>query len=75
MASADQRNQNRASGAICLPIAGFSSAGIDGMTRIWTKLKYHSRPIHRMPATTWVQRNTACQKIRSKPPGAMLPKA
>jgi len=39
VARAAQRNQNSASGAMCLDTAGFSSAGMSGITRIWTKLK------------------------------------
>ena len=39
VAAAAQRNQNSAAGAICLPTAGFSSAGILGIVGIWTKLK------------------------------------
>jgi len=39
VASADQRNQNSASGAIYLPMAGFNSAGIFGTIGICTRLK------------------------------------
>ncbi len=39
VASAAQRNQNRASGAMYFDTAGFSSAGMSGIFRIWTKLK------------------------------------
>ena len=39
VASAAQRNQNSASGAITLPIAGFCSSGIFGILGICTKLK------------------------------------
>src|SRR5580704_17049074 len=39
VASADHRNQNRASGAIYWPIAGFISGGIFGMVGICTRLK------------------------------------
>ena len=56
VASAAQRNQKSAAGAITLPIAGFWSSGIFGMFGIWTKLKYQSSPIHITPASTWVQR-------------------
>jgi hypothetical protein len=47
--SAAQRNQNSASGAITLLTAGFCSSGIFGIEGVWTKLKYHSSPIHITP--------------------------
>src|SRR3954464_1083389 len=36
--------------------AGFCSSGIFGIDGVWTKLKYHSRPIHITPESTWSQR-------------------
>ena len=56
VAMAPQRNQNRAAGAITLPMAGFCSSGIFGMLGIWTKLKYHNSPIHMMAERTCSQR-------------------
>ena len=56
VASAAQRNQNSAVGAITLPMAGFCSSGIFGIDGICTKLKYHSRPIHITPDSTCSQR-------------------
>jgi hypothetical protein len=56
VAMAAQRNQNRAAGAITLPMAGFCSSGIFAMLGIWTKLKYHSSPIHMTPLKTCSQR-------------------
>ncbi len=56
MASADQRNQNSAAGAITLLIAGFCSSGILGIDGVCTKLKYQSSPIHITPAITCSQR-------------------
>ena len=61
--AADQRNQNNASGAMNFDTAGLSSAGICGIIRVCTKLKYQSSPIHMIPKITCSQRNTACQKI------------
>ena len=58
VASAAQRNQNSAAGAITLPIAGFCSSGIFGIDGICTKLKYQSRPIHITPLSTCSQRIT-----------------
>ena len=47
-------NQNRASGAINFEIAGFCSLGIFGILGIWTKLKYHNKPIHITPERTCI---------------------
>ena len=56
VASADQRNQNSASGAITLLIAGFCSSGIFGIDGVCTKLKYQSSPIHITPEPMCSQR-------------------
>tara|TARA_B100000029_G_scaffold161026_1_gene156965 strand:- start:6397 stop:6630 length:234 start_codon:yes stop_codon:yes gene_type:complete len=32
------------------------------MFGIWTKLKYHSKPIHIIPTTTWINLNNQLQK-------------
>ena len=58
VASAAQRNQNNAVGAITLLTAGFCSSGIFGIEGVCTKLKYHSKPIHITPANTCSQRMT-----------------
>ena len=51
--SAAHRNQKSALGAITFATAGFCSSGILGIAGIWTKLKYHSSPIHITPLATW----------------------
>ena len=56
VASAAQRNQNSARGAITLLTAGFCSSGICGIDGVCTKLKYQSRPIHITPDRTCSQR-------------------
>src|SRR5260221_7523226 len=60
VASAAQRNQNSARGAITLLTAGFCSSGICGIDGVCTKLKYQSRPIHITPEPMW---NHRMQKI------------
>ncbi len=59
VASAAQRNQNSAQGAITLVTAARCSTGsIFGMLGVCTKLKYQSRPIHITPEMTCSQRMT-----------------
>src|SRR5687767_12465066 len=56
VATAPQRNQNSAAGAITLLMAGLCSSGILGIDGVCTKLKYQSRPIHITPERTCSQR-------------------
>ena len=56
VAIAAQQNQNSTAGAITFEIAGFCSSGIFGMLEIWTKFKYHGKPIHMTPLRTCSQR-------------------
>ena len=57
--------QNTA-GAKILVIAGFWSSLILGILGIWTKFKYHSKPIHIIPASTCIYLNNQLQNIVSK---------
>src|SRR5688500_12429389 len=72
VASAAQRNQKRAAGAITLLTAGFCAAGILGIDGIGTKLKSHNSQIHITPKSTCSQRKKnatqACWPLTDTPP-------
>jgi hypothetical protein len=55
--------------------AGFCSSGICGIDGVWTKLKYHSSPIHITPDNTCSQRMKNAHHAWSNfiaPPTAVL---